>query len=415
MNESASPQPSEEKAKINAIPEAIPFTPAKNSRFIIDDPQMSPVVKHWLIRFLVVLVGVLVLQIPLYMVKDLAEERESYASSAEAAIAAAWGKEQVIEDILSGDNLPEKLSVKSVITPEIRYRGIYQSVVYVVQNDIDMEFDKVSKFIEVGISDSNGLLDVSAEINGKSADFTLEGSNTVKIKVPENVSSKVNCSVSLKLRGTSSFAVTACGKINKIDISGAWSSPNLSEGVMPDSRQIDNDKFSAVWNINNFNRQYGDFQKASVNLKIAAGTYQQVERVMNYATFFLIVFFFTLIVGEAVSKTAIHPFQYIVAAGAPVLFYQMLLAVGEKTGFHTAYLISAAVIVAMVTKYAKMFLGRILPALIMGIIFAASYLLNFVILRMEDFALMSGTIVLAIILGVLMAVTGKINHKQENA
>jgi inner membrane protein involved in colicin E2 resistance len=61
-----------------------------------------------------------------------------------------------------------------------------------------------------------------------------------------------------------------------------------------------------------------------------------------------------------------------------------------------------------------MFLGRILPALVMGIIFAASYLLNFVILRMEDFALLSGTIVLAVILGVMMALTGKINRKQEN-
>ena len=66
-----------------------------------------------------------------------------------------------------------------------------------------------------------------------------------------------------------------------------------------------------------------------------------------------------------------------------------------------------------VTMYARMFLGKTVPALIMGIIFAASYLLNFVILRMEDFALMSGTIVLAIILGVLMILTGKINRKED--
>ena len=99
---------------------------------------------------------------------------------------------------------------------------------------------------------------------------------------------------------------------------------------------------------------------------------------------------------------------------APVLFYLMTLAFSEKVGFTCGYTISAAVIVAMVTMYAKMFLGRILPALIMGIIFAASYLLNFVILRMEEFALLSGTIVLAVILGVMMALTGKINRKQEN-
>ena len=66
-----------------------------------------------------------------------------------------------------------------------------------------------------------------------------------------------------------------------------------------------------------------------------------------------------------------------------------------------------------VTMYARMFLGKTVPAVVMGVIFAVSYLLNFMILRMEDFALMSGTIVLAIILGVLMILTGKINRKED--
>ena len=139
-----------------------------------------------------------------------------------------------------------------------------------------------------------------------------------------------------------------------------------------------------------------------------------MERCFDYASFFLIVFFFTLLAAELITKVNIHTLQYLVAAVAPVLFYLMTLAFSEKVGFTCGYTISAAVIVAMVTMYAKMFLGRILPALIMGIIFAASYLLNFVILRMEDFALLSGTIVLAVILGVMMALTGKINRKQEN-
>ena len=90
------------------------------------------------------------------------------------------------------------------------------------------------------------------------------------------------------------------------------------------------------------------------------------------------------------------------------------LAFSEKIGFTAGYIVSAAVVVAMVTMYAKMFLGKTVPALVMGAIFAASYLLNFVILRMEDFALISGTIVLAIILGVLMIITGKINRKEAS-
>ena len=66
-----------------------------------------------------------------------------------------------------------------------------------------------------------------------------------------------------------------------------------------------------------------------------------------------------------------------------------------------------------VTMYARMFLGKTVPAVVMGVIFAVSYLLNFMILRMEDLALMFGTVVLAVILGVLMVLTGKINRKED--
>ena len=117
----------------------------------------------------------------------------------------------------------------------------------------------------------------------------------------------------------------------------------------------------------------------------------------------------TIIAGELLTKTEIHPVQYLVSAGAPVLFYLMLLAVGERTGFGPGYLISAAVIVVMVTAYAGMFLRRSLPALVMGAVFAAGYGVNYFILQMEEYALLSGTAVLAIILGVLMLLTGRIN------
>ena len=68
------------------------------------------------------------------------------------------------------------------------------------------------------------------------------------------------------------------------------------------------------------------------------------------------------------------------------------------------------VIVAMVTAYARMFLRRTVPALVMGAVFAVGYALNFIILRMEDMALMIGTAALAAILGVMMLLTGRINR-----
>ena len=93
----------------------------------------------------------------------------------------------------------------------------------------------------------------------------------------------------------------------------------------------------------------------------------------------------------------------------------MTLALAEKIGFTAGYAVSAVVIVAMVTMYAKMFIGKTVPALVMGAVFAASYLINFMILRMEDLALLTGTIILAIVLAMVMLLTGKINRNQDPA
>ena len=97
-----------------------------------------------------------------------------------------------------------------------------------------------------------------------------------------------------------------------------------------------------------------------------------------------------------------------------MFFYLLLLALSEHIGFNWAYFISALVIVLMVTGYARMFMGKLKSALNMGVTFAISYAGNFIILQMEDFALLSGTVVMVLILGVLMILTGKINRKQND-
>ena len=89
----------------------------------------------------------------------------------------------------------------------------------------------------------------------------------------------------------------------------------------------------------------------------------------------------------------------------------MLLSVGEKTNFACGYLISATVIVLMVSGYARLFFGKNLPAILLGTVFAVSYVANYLLLQMEDFALLSGTIILAVFLGATMVLTGKLNQK----
>ena len=375
---------------------------APQNQFTLNAPLLSLVNQKWAIKILVIIIALLAFQIPLYMVKELTIERKKNADAVRTDIAKTWGGEQTVK-LLPAAAVE---NITAEVTPEIRYRGIYQTVVYTSKIKINAEYQKLASGTtgEIQLSDSKGIKDAAVTVNGK----TVPLDKNLKFQLPQGDS---KCEIVLSLRGSSKLLFAPQAENSHIKVSGTWDSPGFTGDILPEKRTVGKENFSAEWNSGKFN---SEVKTLGVDLCIPAGTYQQVERCFDYASFFLIVFFFTLLAAELITKVNIHTLQYLVAAVAPVLFYLMTLAFSEKVGFTCGYTISAAVIVAMVTMYAKMFLGRILPALVMGIIFAASYLLNFVILRMEDFALLSGTIVLAVILGVMMALTGKINRKQEN-
>lgn len=364
-------------------------------------PKMSAGQK-WAIKIAIIAGALLVLQLPLLLVRTLTADRQSQYENVQQEIASSWGGEQNIGLLTRAEN--ENISAE--ITPEIRYRGIYQAVVYTAKVTINAEYKNLPAATAAGIkvSDVKGITDAAVTVNGKSAPLN----DKLQFQLPRGDS---KCEIVLTLRGSGGLLFAPGAKNSSFAVSGAWDSPGFVGDVLPQNRTIDGENFTAGWNLGKFNNSA---ENIGVRLHISAGTYQQVERCFTYATFFLIIFFFTLLAAEIITKTNIHVLQYLVAAGAPVLFYLMLLAFAEKIGFTAGYAVSMAIIVSMVTMYAGMFLGKTVPALVIGGVFTAGYLINFVILRMEDFALLTGTIILAVILAVIMMLTGKINRNQND-
>ena len=354
-------------------------------------------------KLTVIIIALLLLQIPLNMVKSLAEERQDKLRGVQSEIFSNWGASQRLTLI------PEaaKTNFSAELNPEIRYRGIYQALVYTADVKLEGEYDNVgeNQFAELIISDIGRVSDAKTTVNGKEVQIEKSG-NTLKFPLKKG---KSVVKMTLSLRGGSEFKITPNGTESNIVISGKWGSPSFIGNSLPNSRTIEKEYFSAEWSLGKFAEKPVEI---GVNLNLPASTYQQVERSFNYATLFLIIFFCTVLVADAVTKANIHILQYLIASGAPVLFYLMSLAIGERIGFTAGYIVSAAVIVVMVTMYAKAFLAKIRPALVMGLIFAVSYAINFILLRMEDLALLSGTIVLAVVLAILMVLTGKMNRQQ---
>jgi inner membrane protein len=124
-----------------------------------------------------------------------------------------------------------------------------------------------------------------------------------------------------------------------------------------------------------------------------------------YLTF--VVFFFV----EIFTKKPIQFFQYVLVGIALILFYSLLLSLSEQIGFGWAYLTASAVTIITITAYLYSLIKQkpatYILAGIMFILFAFLY----IILQVEDYALLFGSIFLFIILGVIMFVSNKIKNK----
>jgi len=122
---------------------------------------------------------------------------------------------------------------------------------------------------------------------------------------------------------------------------------------------------------------------------------------------FIALTFFALFVSELLARVNLHPIQYLLAGLAVVLFYALLLSLSEHIGFGISYGASAAAVTALIGVYASGALGRKALALLVAGVLAVLYTYWYVLLQMEDYALVFGCVGLFLLLASVMVGTRK--------
>jgi len=112
--------------------------------------------------------------------------------------------------------------------------------------------------------------------------------------------------------------------------------------------------------------------------------------------------------SEVLSKKRIHPIQYLLVGIALILFYSLLLSLSEQIGFLTAYLIAAIATIALIVSYSYSIFKSGTETLILTIMLCLLYTFLYVILQLEDIALLIGSIGLFVILGIIMYLSRKV-------
>ena len=112
---------------------------------------------------------------------------------------------------------------------------------------------------------------------------------------------------------------------------------------------------------------------------------------------------------EIMQKKPVHPIQYILVGLALVIFYSLLLSISEYIHFDYAYLIASAATVLLISWYSKSHFKKWKTASLFFIVLSALYGFNYVLISLEDSALLIGSIGLFIVLATVMYASRKIN------
>jgi inner membrane protein len=436
--------------------------------------NMQPLKNNIYFKVGTIVIITLLLLIPTSMIRSLILERESTQDEAINEVSSKWGEEQTIsgpfisiphyryvKEFSKKDStekivrikdylhvLPTQLNISGNISPEKRNRGIYEIVVYNSKLEISGIFNKIdlaaldiqrsnilfdkAEFV-VGINDLRGIEEqVNLEWNNKkisfnpgvSSDDVVESGINALISLDPNDSTAYNFNLSLDLKGSQLLYFTPVGKVTNINLTSEWPNPSFNGAFLPDNRAVTKKGFKANWNVLHLNRNFPQIwtsnrhsiSKSSfgIDLLLPVDNYQKSYRSIRYAILFIgftfLVFFFI----EVLNKIFIHPIQYILVGVALIVFYTLLLSISEHLKFNLAFIISAISTLLLIAGYVRAILKSGKLTMVISGILTVLYAFIFVIIQLQDYALLIGSIGVFIILGLVMYYSRKIDWYNLN-
>lgn len=226
----------------------------------------------------------------------------------------------------------------------------------------------------------------------------------------------------LAINGSSELSFAPAARETRVALTSDWPHPSFSGAFLPAERTISSAGFRASWQIPHLARSVPQaFVLGSPSLDLLSpfsfgarffvplDFYDLTSRATKYALMFLVTAFMAMFLLEQRSAKAVHPVQYLFTGIALVFFFVLLLSLAEHLGFATAYAMAAAATGGMLSLYVARAQGSFAKGLVMLVVLAALYGLLFMILQLEDYALLAGALTGFVMLTVVMFATLKVD------
>ena len=229
--------------------------------------------------------------------------------------------------------------------------------------------------------------------------LTLFGAKSANIQP----NSQFTVNASMRFSGAQRIAILAYGKTTHLAMQGDWPNPSFDGGFLPVNRSISSSGFTADWSVpfiargvraesDGFNIIGLEATALGVSFVELADPYQSVTRSLKYILLFLGLIFLSYFVFEVTTGKRVHPAQYALVGVAQIIFYLLLLSLAERIGFDLGFLIAGVATVVLLSANAGWIFVSRLQAMRACIVFTMLYTLIYMLLRLEDNALLVGAV-----------------------
>lgn len=416
-----------------------------------------------LIKSLLIGTLTLLMLIPTAFISQLVNEREQRKDEVIEEVSSKWAQSQTIkgpiivvpyhEYVTQADKsilktkkqayfMPEQLNINGNMQPELRHRSIYDVTLYKSELDISGSFAPIDmnalsiapenilwdeSSIIIGIDDLHGL-EEDVQIKWNDTNLILDAGIGQNELIGNGLSKKLNVSsdkamqfhFKLKIKGSENLFFAPIGKTTKVNIKSPWKHPSFEGKFIPSSAaSINTNGFDASWNIlqvssgipKSWKDQSVDLSQSNFGVKLIQPNdgYGKTKRSVKYALLFIGLTFTIFFFIEILQKKQIHSLQYLLVGFALTVFYTLLLSFTEYCGFNIAYAISSTATISLIGFYVLGIFKKFKIALLFSGALAALYGYIFVLIQLQDYALLFGSIGLFVIVALIMFYSRKID------
>lgn len=342
---------------------------------------------------------------------------------------------------------PVRNTARVDVSPERRVKSIYETVVYEARVKGTARFalpDDLARFgvkpeellldraeIRVGISDARGLLaDNGISVGGTPLALrpgkglgATNGSGFFAFADWSAASgAPLDVAYRFGVRGNGQLTLIPDAESTEWTVASQWPHPSFGGQFLPNSRSVTDSGFTARYAISNLALgraivqlpQPGEVvgqggQSAQIDLIEPVNLYSQVDRAVKYGFLFIGFTFLAFLMFDIIAGARVAAAEYLLTGAGLILFFVLLLAFAEIIGFTLAYLLASGAIIGLISTYSAAVLGSAKRAGFIAGLLLGLYALLYVLLNLEAYSLIIGSLLLFVALAAVMYVTRRVD------